>query len=131
MGIYEIKDARPDKPVIGDEPNYHLGITYANRRPKLAFSTIKLMVRLLGPDSLTVQDSALTVEVTAGRTGHLCTHLFQRRNGARVLVVWDRTASPSVRITLPATAKRVVEYALDGTGRVDAAFNAARCAAFS
>ena len=31
IGIYEIKDLAPGGPVIGDEKNYYLGITYADR----------------------------------------------------------------------------------------------------
>ena len=123
IGVYEIKDARPDKPVIGDQPNYHLGITYTDRRKKLAFSTIKLMVRLLGRDSVLVQDSALAVQVSAGSTRQFYKHLFQRRDGGQVLVLWDRIGAPELKVTLPTRGMRAVEYAPDGNSRVYGAFD--------
>lgn len=123
IGVYEIKDTRPDKPVIGDQPNYHLGITYTDRKKKLAFGAIKLMVRLLGPDSVTVQDAALAVEVTAGHAQQLHEHVFQRRDGAQLVVLWDRRGAPEVRVTLPASGTRAVEYALDGSQRPYRAFD--------
>jgi hypothetical protein len=123
IGVYEIKDARPDKPVIGDQPNYHLGITYTDRRKKLAFDAIKLMVRLLGRDSLAIEDSALAVDATGGAPGQLFAHLFRRRDGGRVLVLWDRVAGPTLRVALPSPAAQAIEFALDGSSRRYQAFD--------
>jgi hypothetical protein len=123
IGVYEIKDARPDKPVIGDQPNYHLGITHTDRSKKLAFSTIAMMVRLLGRDSIVVDDSALRVDVSAGHAQRLYEHLFRRRDGAQVLVVWDRLGAPALRVTLPARGTRALEYAPNGSSRAYRAFD--------
>ena len=54
IGIYEIKDLSPGKPVIGDAPNYHLGLTRADRTKKLAFYTVDLLTDLLDTGTLMV-----------------------------------------------------------------------------
>jgi hypothetical protein len=114
IGVYEIKDLRKDSPVIGDAPNYHLGLTRTDRTPKLAFRTVDLLTDLLDVGRLVVRDAELDVTVTAGRPGRLFHHLFQRPDGRLVLIVWDRSAAPVLRIGLPRTG-RVTEYGLDGT----------------
>ena len=115
IGVYEIKDLRPDSPVIGDAPNYHLGLTYVDRRPKLAFRTVDLLTDLLDSGTLTVADAELEVKLVGGRTGSLHHHLFVRPDGDQVLLIWDRTGSPTVDITVRREAARATSYELDGT----------------
>jgi hypothetical protein len=114
IGIYEIKDKRPDKAVIGEPANYFLGLTRVDRTKKLAFHTVAMLVRLLDVGTLGVEDDSMRVEVTAGRAERLYRHLFVRPDGRRVLFVWDRTGSPTLAIQLARPGTRVVEYALDG-----------------
>jgi hypothetical protein len=114
LGIYELRDQRQGTPVIGDEPNYYLGLVRTDGVPKLAFHTVKLLVKLVGTDSLTVADPRLQVRVTGGRAGELFAHLFQRPDGKQVVFVWDRQGSPTVELRLERPGKRVTAYELDG-----------------
>jgi polysaccharide biosynthesis protein PslG len=123
IGIYEIRDAPQDRPVIGDAPNYHLGITRRDRTKKLAFHTVKLLTRLLGVDSVTVADAELTIAVTGGQRGALYHHLFRRPDGRQVLVVWDKRESPTLRIALGRRGATATEYSLDGAGTPYPAFD--------
>jgi hypothetical protein len=115
IGIYEIKDLRPDSPVIGDAPNYHLGLTYVDRKPKLAFRTVDLLTDLLDTGTLTVADPELEVKVVGGRAVDLYHHLFVRPDGDQVLVIWDRGGVPTVDVTMKRGAARATSYALDGS----------------
>jgi hypothetical protein len=115
IGIYEIKDLRPDSPVIGDAPNYHLGLTYVDRRPKLAFRTVDLLTDLLDTGTLTVADAELEVKVAGGRAGSLHHHLFVRPDGDQVLLIWDRRGAPVVDVAVRRKAARATSYELDGS----------------
>ena len=123
IGIYEIRDAPQDRPVIGDAPNYHLGITRRDRTKKLAFDTVKLFAHLLGVDSITVADSELAVTVSGGREGQLYHHLFRRPDGRQVLVVWDKRESPTLRVALGRRGTTVTEYSLGGAATPYRAFD--------
>jgi polysaccharide biosynthesis protein PslG len=114
IGVYEIRDAPRDKPVIGDAPNYYLGLQTRDRRPKLAFHTVRLLVSLLGHGEITAADSGSDVTVTSGAAGELHHHVFLRRDGRQVALVWDRRAAPVVSLTLPRAGTAVTEYGLDG-----------------
>jgi hypothetical protein len=114
IGIYEIKDLRPDSPVIGDAPNYHLGLTRVDRTPKLAFRTVDLLTDLLDTGSLTLADGELSVRVVDGTATALHYHLFRRPDGDQVLLVWDRAGTPTVDLTVSRRAAAVNEYGLDG-----------------
>jgi polysaccharide biosynthesis protein PslG len=116
IGIYEIKDQRQDTPVIGDAPNYYLGLLKVDRTPKLAFHTVKMLVRLFGTDSITVADDQLAVEVRQGAPGKLHHHLFLRPDGTQLIFVWSRGSSPTVDLGLARSGRRVVSYSLDGKG---------------
>lgn len=114
IGIYEIKDLPPDRPVIGDAPNYHLGLTRVDRTPKLAFHTVDMLTDLLDVGRLAVDDAAVRVTVVEGAAGEMHQHLFRRPDGRRVLFVWDRLGGPAVHIDVPG-ATSLIEYDLDGT----------------
>ena len=101
--------------MIGDAPNYYLGLTQRDRTKKLAFHTVKLLAHFLGADTITVADAELTVSAADGQPGQLQHHLFRRRDGRQLLVVWDTRAAPTVRATLRRGGATAVEYALDGT----------------
>ena len=114
IGIYEIKDQQPGTEVIGDTPNYYLGLIRRDGSPKLAFETIRLLVRLFHGDSITVADPLLRVRVTAGSAGQLHHHLFIRPDGRQLVFVWDKSGSPTVELTLPAPTGAITAYATDG-----------------
>jgi len=114
IGVYELKDLRTGSPVIGDQPNYHLGLMRVDRTKKLAFHTVDLLTDLLGTGTLTVADAELGAEVTAGRAERLYHHLLVRPDNRQVLVAWDRAGAPTLRLHLTRPGARVVEFALDG-----------------
>jgi hypothetical protein len=118
LGIYEIRDQREGTPVIGDAPNYHLGLLRSDGTRKPAFTTVRFLVDLFGADSITVADSELGVQVTAGTAGKLYHHLFVRSDGTQLAFVWDRTSSPTVELELPRPASRVTSYSSAGDGTV-------------
>jgi hypothetical protein len=111
IGIYEIKDLAPDRPAIGDAPNYHLGLTRVDRTKKLAFSTVKMLVELIGTQPFSLDAAKVQRSATTGDLHH---HYFSLRDQTALLVVWNRTADEGVRVHFPRDG-RVVEYALDGT----------------
>lgn len=111
--MYEIKDLRLERDVIGDAENHHLGITRSDRTPKLAFHTVKLLVRLLGGRIASVSGEA---RVTRGH-GTEQIKLFRRPNGRKILIAWVPPGGDAVRIDIELrnAGGRVVEYRLDGT----------------
>jgi hypothetical protein len=115
IGIYEIRDLAPDKPAIGDAPNYHLGLLTTDGRRKLAFSTVDLLTTLLGEQEIRVSPDAFTVErpSPAGEPHH---RAFTRADGTRVLIVWNRTAAERVLVRARERGS-VVEYGVDGRER--------------
>ena len=114
LGIYELRDQRLDTPVIGDAPNYYLGLIRRDGTRKPAFETVKLLVRLFGRDSIAVED-ALQVEIRSGAAGELHRHMFRRPDGRRILFLWDRRGRPAVRLRLEQPVRRAVRWALNGT----------------
>ncbi len=114
LGIYEIRDQEAGTPVIGDSPNYYLGLIRRDGGKKLAFETVKLLVRLFGSDSITVLDSMLSVRVTAGHAGKLYHHLFVRPDGRHLVFVWDQSGSPTVELKLPGPFESATSFALNG-----------------
>ncbi len=126
LGFYEIKDLPPDDPVIGGEPNYHLGLTYVDRSRKLAFSTVQMISSLLNVGTLTVADGDAQVTVTRGRARELYSHLFKRPDGSQILFVYDKKASPTVQVQLKRKGKKAYRYNLDGTFEPYRAFDGKR-----
>jgi hypothetical protein len=118
IGVYEIKDRRPETKVIGDAPNYYLGLTYTDRRKKLAFSTVKMLSALLNTGTLTVADAETKIAVAGGATKKLYYHLFKRPDGKQVLFIYDKEASPTIEITLPLKGTTAYHYELTGSARV-------------
>ena len=123
LGFYEIKDLSPDDPVIGGEPNYHLGLTYVDRSKKLAFSTVQMISSLLNVGTLTVADDEARVTVTSGRAKQLYSHLFKRPDGSQVLFVYDKAANPTVQVQLKSKGGKAYRYDLDGSYALYPAFD--------
>jgi polysaccharide biosynthesis protein PslG len=115
LGLYEIKDLPIGSAFIGDEVNYHLGITRADRTPKLAFATVDLLTDLLDTGTLTIADDEATVTVSDGQAGELYHHLFVRPDGQQVLFVYDKQSSPTVTIRLATPGRQAIAYEIDGS----------------
>jgi hypothetical protein len=114
IGIYEIKDLRRDSPVIGDAPNYHLGLTRVDRTRKLAFHTVDLLTDLLDTGSLAVADGEVSLRVVGGTAGELHRHMFVRPDGDQILILWARSGRPVVDVSAARSGAAASEYALDG-----------------
>lgn len=115
IGVYQIKDVRPEREVIGGGENYHLGLIHVDRTKKLAFDTVALLVRLLDTGVLTVADPEAEVAVKDGRQGRVFRHLFVRPDGRQVLFLWDRGGDPLLSVQLARPGSAAIEHALDGT----------------
>jgi polysaccharide biosynthesis protein PslG len=116
IGVYEIKDLPAGKPVIGDAPNYHLGLTRADRSKKLAFQTVAMLINLLDTGTLTVDEDAVAV-VAGDGNGSVFHHLFERPDGDRVLFAWSRGGSRRVAVTFSDAHQHVTELSFDGSRR--------------
>jgi hypothetical protein len=119
---YEIKDLRQDTHlgVIGDNNNYHLGITYPDRTKKIGFYTLQDLVRELNDTPLTYIDTGL--EFTELRPGDMepiiYLHGFRREeDGKLFLFAWlyGPYDEVDVNLELPWDIKEAVEHELDGT----------------
>jgi hypothetical protein len=114
LGIYEIKDLAQERAAIGDAPNYHLGLTYVDRRKKMAFGGVARLVSMFDGQSIAwvtpmLADSGATPPAEVYR------HLFTRADGRRWLFLWTRGRQAVVDVQLEATDSRATEFALDGT----------------
>ncbi len=123
MGFYEIKDLRPSDPALGDDANYHLGLTYKDRGKKLAFSTVQMLMGLLNHGSLTTADADAKVAVTSGQAGELYSHLFIRPDGVQVLFVYDKVSSPTVSVALRTHGHAAYKYSYDGSSAIYPSFD--------
>jgi hypothetical protein len=122
IGIYEIKDAPRDRPVIGDAPNYYLGLTSVNRRKKLAFGTVQRIVSMLGGQSFTASRPAVTMR-DSGEPTTVHRHLFTRGDGRQFVFLWTRAGDAIVDVEIGGLGRSAIEYAIDGTaaGRISIA----------
>jgi hypothetical protein len=113
IGIYEIKDLAAGREAIGDAPNYHLGITTADRRPKKAFATLRRLVSLLNSRRIAVRDDDVSIAASPPSM-EVFRHLFRRNDGRWLLFLWS-AGQARVTVTLPAGVSRVTEIGVDGT----------------
>jgi hypothetical protein len=60
--------------------------------------------------------------ITAGSPGELHYHLFRRPDMKQVLFIWDKTAGPTVDITLPQPATSPFRYDITGRAQRYTAF---------
>lgn len=123
LGFYEIKDLPIGDPALGDDANYHLGLTQVDRTRKLAFSTVQMISSLLNVGTITTADSDARVTVTAGRARQLYSHLFKRPDGSQILFVYDKASNPTVQVQLKTTGRKAYRYNLDGTFALYPAFD--------
>jgi hypothetical protein len=119
IGIYEIKDLEPGREVIGEAENYHLGLLRADRTPKLAFSTVRLLVHLFGRPIEPARVGVRLRQPSAGATRPEV-RAFRRADGRLLVFAWVTRAGGPVMIdvTLPASARNALSYALDGASSI-------------
>jgi hypothetical protein len=129
LGIYEIKDLAPDSEVIGDDANYHLGITRADRTPKLAYGTIGMLIKLLPPGTQTTADGELTIKLKSGATVEPYYHLFKLPDGRQIVFAYDQQGSAKVDIKLKTAGSSARSYSLDGSYASYAAFDGKKLSA--
>lgn len=114
IGVYEIKDLPAGQNVIGDHKNYHLGLTRTDRTKKLAFYTVALLKDLLGTGPIASADAHLTATVVEGEPGEIYWRLFRRWDGKQVLFIYDKSASPTLRVSLRTRGAAALQYDLHG-----------------
>jgi polysaccharide biosynthesis protein PslG len=112
FGIYEIKDLPADRPVIGDAPNYHLGLTRVDRGKKLAFGTVAALVAMLGSQPVTPRVPHLEA-FPPDAASVIYARLFTRADGQRWLFLWTSGQDASTTVSLP-DGSRATELQLDG-----------------
>ena len=91
---YELKDANPSAPVIGDVNNRHLGVTFADHRPKPALPALAFLTRLFARGFRAL--SNLPVRRTPGDPATEV-HGFQLPDGNAAVLAWIPTNTPGVR----------------------------------
>jgi len=116
IGIYEIKDLEPGREVIGEAENYHLGLLRADRTPKLAFATVRLLVGLFG-QAIEPAPARLRLRHGAAAGAPAQVRAFRRADGRQLVFVWvpPDGGPATVDVELPQSAGRGVSYELDGT----------------
>lgn len=112
IGIATLRDHAPASLDAGGE-GHHSGLVQSDRTPRMAFSTIDLLSDLLDTGTIDIASGALRVTIASGTPGALRHHLFTRRDGDRVLFIWDQSAAPVVQAAIPGV-RASVEYDPDG-----------------
>jgi hypothetical protein len=87
---YELKDPKPLAAMIGDDNNRHLGVAYADYRPKPALDALAFMSRMFSRGFREV-DARLRVSERSGADLEL--HGFVTEHDSLVLIAWVRTRS--------------------------------------
>ena len=102
---YELKDPSSSAAVIGDENNRHLGVSFADYRPKPARAALQFFARLFRAGYRPLDGAASFAAVPApGRTASapVQVHAFLLADGSAALVAWIPTHLGGPRQT-PAT----------------------------
>jgi hypothetical protein len=114
---YELKDPRPSDAMIGDDHNRHLGVTFADYRPKPAFAALGFSNRLFGAGFRSL-DGELRVEAAPAS---LQLRGFLTSRSTVVLVAWFPTHPASELAGLAASRalfRLGVPYAARGLATV-------------
>jgi hypothetical protein len=111
IGVYEIKDLRPDRDAIGGAPNYHLGLLHVDRSRKLAFSTVQMLASMLAGGFSVAAPATRRLERNGGE---LFSRGFALVDGRQLLVLWAKGQTVRVDVTPAAPGRTVRERFLDG-----------------
>lgn len=115
IGIGQLRDATPGRRAIGDAASPHRGLLTADGRPRLAFSTVRMLVSLFDTGRLTVADGELVAQPRDSAGARTYQHLFVRPDGRQVLVAWSVGGTASMAYLIPRGGRAARAYALDGT----------------
>jgi hypothetical protein len=92
---YELKDPPATDAMIGDVNNRHLGVVFADYRPKPALGALELMARLFGDPFRAV---AARVGAGSGAPKSVASaaqvHAFASARGTLLVIAWLATAAP-------------------------------------
>ena len=101
---YELKDPRPTDAMIGDDHNRHLGVAFADYRPKPAFDALAFANRL-GAGGLRSVDEALRLPEPAPPDVQL--HAWLTPRSTLLVMAWLEThAEPAGPVGPPASPDR-------------------------
>jgi hypothetical protein len=100
---YEMKDPRPDAPMIGDDNNRHLGVAFSDWRPKPALAALALVQHLLGHGFRRL-DGQLRARRDPGSRAEV--HAFLTPEGEAVVVAWIPTAGAAEHLSLTLAGMR-------------------------
>ncbi len=87
LAWYRIKDPPAGAPMIGDDNNRHLGVTFADGRPKPALGALALMNRLFGAGFVRLHDG---VHIDRSAAHHAEAHAFLALDRV-VIIAWIPT----------------------------------------
>ena len=113
--MYEIRNLDPNSPVIGDENNYYFGLVYFDRTKKMSFYTYDMLTDLFDDQTITFDNSKVSVQATSGRFGKEYHYLFQNSDGSQVFVIYDKKNSCTASATLTDAESTCTWMKLDGT----------------
>ncbi|UCE07640.1 MAG: beta-galactosidase, partial [bacterium] len=123
IGWYEIKDLPEGSPIIGDEANYYLGITYTDRTKKLAFYTLDMLTDFFDGNTITTADAEVTVTRTSGRSKKQYYHLLKYQDDSQFLFVYAKDNDCTVNIELTTPGTIAYKYELNGSSSVYSSFD--------
>jgi polysaccharide biosynthesis protein PslG len=108
---YELKDPRPTDAMIGDDNNRHLGVAYADYRPKPALAAFSFMNRSFAPGFRSVDAELRLPDSSRASDPELELHGFVTAQHTLLLISWLRTRTTSAvpEATLTDTRRRLVQ----------------------
>jgi hypothetical protein len=108
---YELKDPRRTDAMIGDDNNRHLGVAYADYRPKPAFAALSFMSRSFAPGFRNVDAELRVQNATQAQDPELELHGFVTARRTLLLIGWLRTRATSAvpEATLTDSRHRLVQ----------------------
>lgn len=127
LGLYELRDSPPERPVLGESENYYLGLIRTDGTRKLAFETVRLLARLLNTGRL--GPVAVRAEAHGPGAGPVYTRGFERPDGGWVLFVYTLAGRTRVDLRLPSPRRAATLFELQGDATPWAAFDGTTLAA--
>lgn len=120
IGWYEIKDLYRSFRAIGNEYNYHLGLTRVDQTKKIGFDTYRNIVQLFNHEPLTLEEVHVTSgDVPPGTVSrNVRVHAFRRLRDDHLLIfAWALRSSRELDVSIELPGLRigeVREYDLNG-----------------
>ena len=112
LGLYELRDSPAERPVLGENENYHLGLIRTDGRRKLAFDTVRLLVGLLNTGRLTPVEAKVIAHDPDPGTVYV--RAFRRPDGSLVAFVYTLDRRVVADLRLPGTGRTATRFDLRG-----------------